>query len=117
MGSSVAELGVRIFLQDTATSGFLGFEANLGKVGGALKGLQARWEGLSPLMKTASLLAAGGGVAFGIFGEALKFAVDSASDLEQAMTKISIAFGLTKDQTDTFQATVIDLANHSIFSA
>lgn len=116
MGTSVADLGIRIFLQDSASSGLGAFEGSLGRVGYQLGNLMSIWQNLSPLMQNVAVVAAGSGLAFGGFAEALKYSVDKAADVEDSMAQVQIAIAGADDHLQALQATIIDLADTSIYS-
>jgi hypothetical protein len=114
---STADLGIRIFLQDSASAGLGAFGGTLGRVGYQIGSLMSYWNQLSPAMRGTAIIAASSGVAFAGFAGAMGGTVDAASQLEEALTNVQIAFNLTDQQISQFKPLLIDLADNSRFTA
>ena len=115
--NNVAELGIRVFFEQSGAAGFSALDAALQGLGYRIGTLASMWRELEPWQRGAVTIAGAGALEFAGLAAAMKYAVDSASEIETAMARVKIAFGLTDEQVLHYKGTLLELANNSTFSA
>jgi TP901 family phage tail tape measure protein len=114
--SNTADIGIRVILQDGASAGFNVLYGSMYGLGGLLGRIMGQWNNLSSGMKTAAMTAGASGLIFAGLTKFIGYAVDQASELQQAMVRIEIAMDGASDHTQALQDKIISLASNSIFS-
>lgn len=110
-----ADIGIRVFLQDAASAGLFAVDSNLGKLGQTAKTTSMVFGDMS--LKLAGLaVVAGLAASFLVFGGAMVYSVQQAQGLQQALTDISLATGLTSDQMAILTPFLFNLGATSIYS-
>ena len=111
-----ADLGIRIFLDDAASAGLGAFGSSLLGLGSIVGGLGHNFNTMSPLLQGAGLVAAGSGIMFGLFAEAIKYSVDAAAELQTALVSVELKVAGARDRADEMKDSLIRLANTSIYT-
>ena len=117
MSSHVAELGIRIFLDDTASSGLNAMNGVLGHMGHIISSTAYTWTQLGSEVRLAAEMTAGAGVAFLGFSSVLEESTDAAAELQDTMAFVSIAFNASEEETRVLTSSVETLASRSRFSS
>lgn len=114
--TNTAELGIKIFLDDTASSGLNAIDSLLGTLGRTISSAGYAWAALSPGMRLAAEVAAGAGIDFMAFSSALETTIEDAASLEDTMARVQIAFNASDDQMQVMTDTLQQVAGQSRFS-
>jgi phage-related protein len=115
--ANVAELGIKIFLDDSASAGLNALGGIFGNLGRMISQSAYSWAALSPEIRLASEVAAGAGLAFLGFSSVLETSIENAAELQDTMANVSIAFNATDEETNRLQSSIETLAGTSRFSS
>ncbi|GHO44513.1 phage tail tape measure protein [Ktedonospora formicarum] len=114
---SVASIGLRVYLEDTASIGLGGLTASIGNLNQVVNMLGSNSKQGQDSVKQWAAVAAGGAIDFKVFSDALGFVVDSSSELEQAMLNVTLSVDGAREHSDEMRATLTELDNQSIYSS
>lgn len=114
--TNVAELGIRIFLDDTAAAGLNNINGLLGILGQMLGYVGYAWSQLPPEIQLAAEVAAGAGLDFMAFSDALKQTIQDAAQLQDTMARVQIAFDANDSQMQAMTTELERVASQSRFS-
>jgi TP901 family phage tail tape measure protein len=115
MGTS-AEIGIRIFLDDSASAGLYGLNALLNQLGYAALAASAAFGGMSGALAGVGVVLGLAG-AFVLFSDAIKFSVQAASDLQAAMYQIAVATHVPMSVAMQYVGTLMNLGSTSTFTS
>lgn len=113
--SNSADIGIRVFLQDSASSSLSALDARLGKLGLTAKASGALFGEMSARLASLAVVA-GLAASFLGFGGAIVYSAQQAMDLQQALTTVALATNASKEEMDQLQPLLLNLGANSIFS-
>jgi hypothetical protein len=114
---ATADLGIRIVLTDTASSGFAAVGLSMGNLVGQIALLSLAWNNLSSLQQGAAATALGAEATFTGFSSALGDVIGAAGDLQASMIQIEINVRGADSRMQDMQNTLTNLADYSVFSS
>lgn len=115
--SDMSQLGIRIFLDDTASAGLGVFGNNLMGIDRLIGAAGMSFGRMNPLLQAAGVMAAGSGLAFGAFAGTMAWAVKQAANLQDAMELVKTQVSGARDHIDALQQMLVTLADASQYSA
>lgn len=114
---SSADLGIRLFLADDASAGLNAFGANLSRLAVLIGRAGYPFSQLSPALQALTVVAAGSGLALGVFASAINFAVTQASNLQDAMVAVEVQVKGATENIGPLTTMLIQLADNSQYTA
>jgi phage-related protein len=112
-----ADIGIRVFLDDAASSGLGVLGSSFSRFGYILGGVGQQWGALNPVMQNAALITAGSAIAFGLFAGTIIASVKAAADLQSAMTQVELNVQGASAVMPQLTSLVEQLGNQSVYSS
>jgi TP901 family phage tail tape measure protein len=112
-----ADIGIRVFLDDAASAGLYAINTQLGQMGTMAMRASNGFHNMSgEAMATMGILL-GAGASLALFGNAIKFSIDSASQLQQSMFALALATHTTQDEAMRYEDVLMNLAAGSSYTS
>src|SRR6266702_3326698 len=115
MGTSIAEIGIRVFMDDAASKIAYGINQQLGRMENLTRRAGLGFRGMTGDITGLSIVA-GLIASFLLFGGAIVYSTDQAAKLQTTMIGLKAATGATDAQVQQMQNTLLTLGATSIFS-
>src|SRR6266567_2852236 len=115
MGTSTAEIGIRVFMDDAASKIAYGINQQLGQMENLTRRAGLGFRGMTGDITGLSIVA-GLIASFLLFGGAIVYSTDQAAKLQTTMIGLKAATGATDAQVQQMQNTLLTLGATSIFS-
>ena len=115
MGTSIAEIGIRVFMDDAASKIAYGINQQLGQMENLTRRAGLGFRGMTGDITGLSIVA-GLIASFLLFGGAIVYSTDQAAKLQTTMIGLKAATGATDAQVQQMQNTLLTLGATSIFS-
>jgi TP901 family phage tail tape measure protein len=113
--SNSADIGIRVFLQDAASMALFAIDSNLGRLGQTAQKASMLFGNMSNQLVGMAVVA-GLAASFVAFAGGIAYSVVQAQGLQQALTDISLATGLTSAQMAILTPFLFNLGATSIYS-
>lgn len=113
--SGSADIGIRVFLDDAASSGLYAINGTLGSIGSKVLSASGAMHGLTSNLAALGV-AAGFGASLLAFGAAIKYSVDAASELQQSMFNVAVATHVPMSEAEKYTNTLMNLGATSTYT-
>lgn len=111
-----ADIGIRVFLDDAASAGLNAINSNLGRMGTMAMRASNGFHNMSAANMATMGVLLGSGAAMMMFGAAIKFSVDQASNLQQSMFSVAVATHVPMDVAMQYTGVLMNMAASSTYS-